>query len=945
MLPCISTRLQAQKERLQLMLKDKVSFKEITSAYNDFFKTEPESFEKEKMEKHFSRWAWYASMHLGPEGKFVNINERTMQAVADKKPEAPGRSANANWTFVGPNSVSLNNPGAEILGNGRVDRMAFHPTNSNIIYVGTPSGGLWKTENGGNSWTCLSNFIPSLGISGIVVDHVNPNKLYVLTGDGDTYNETYLVVKAGYNSLSVGVMVSYDAGITWQMGGKLSSNDYAGYNLIQHPTNANILIAATSDGLYRTVDGGGSWQQVLPGKIFDVEFKPGDASRLYASGEGSFFYSSDTGESWNGDAIFNYPLCTGGRCEIAVTAAAPEKVYLLAGPKISSNTFCGFFVSTDNGINFNRLCTSPNVLGKEDGFGDQSMYDIGLAVKPNNDQIIIAGGIITYKSTNGGILFNHCTHYRETDGNYIHPDIHSVAYNPLNNYLYAAGDGGFHKSTNDGASWTDLYNGINTAQFYHLDDYDGNPNEILAGCQDNGVKFRSTNTSEFSQIYCCDGADMVIFYSNPNRGYAAINSYIFHFPDFTNFAPSFIANSGFFPNLELNSSDPVILYYSYSNIFKYNAINHTAVILGDTSIHGAWALRTCPSNSNRIYAAGGHTFYDINGDMFVSSDAGLNWECISANSGFPSTFPRISEIGVRPTNSDQVYACFSGYTDGLKILYSDNAGVSWSNISFDLPNIPVWSIEIDAANNVYLGTDIGVYYKAMGASNWEAFYNGLPSVPVSDLAINESADQILAATFGRGIWKSSLKDTCPPVYAITSDLSGPFFGSASDSINMNSKLSGGEGTYAVLRAGQNIDLKPGFRADGDPGNKFLAYIGPCDSGSPPDFMGLMPLFPWEISSYKMKMTRSEGSLEIETNELSPYNKDHKKLILRLFKYGDVRILLSDGYGRYLRDIATLKGEKDTYSFDIDTSELSTGTYFLYLVINGQVDHLQELVID
>lgn len=929
-----------QHEQLKTMLESKETFAEITETVEQYLESIPDSYDKERLEKHFARWAYYTSLHLGPEGEFVNISQRTLEAVKQKPPQTDNESANGSWTFVGPNASTVNNPDADMNGLGRADRMAFHPTNGNLIYVGTPSGGLWKTTNGGITWTCITNFIPSLGISGIVVDHSNTSRLYVLTGDGDTYVSNYFVYLAGYLQLSAGVLVSTDGGTTWEQTGELSSSDFAGYRLVQHPTNEDILIAATSDGIYRTTNGGDTWVQERAGKHFDVEFKPGYPSKVYASGPGSFVYSTNTGDTWYTNATFDYSLCADERVEIAVTPDASSRVYLVCGPgeEYGSGTFCGFWRSTNSGSSFTRLCTTPNILGDEDGDGDQSMYDMGIAVDPDNYQNVIVGGLIIYKSTNGGSIFTNATTYREEPGEeYVHPDIHGIEYNPDNGYVYAAGDGGFHRSTDNGTNWTDLYDGINTTQFYHFDDYDANKYTILGGCQDNGVKYRTTNTGDFYHIYCCDGAEMAIDYTDQSKGYAVVNYVIFRYENFTTTAPVWLTSNSFFPQIELNSSDPDILYYSFSTVKEYDHGTGTYTTLGGGTPKGAWVIRTCPSNNSRFYTAGGTSFAATTGEMYEFTSSGSTWENISDNTGFPATYPRISDIGVEPDYSPHVYAAFSGYTDNCKVYYSSNAGTSWTNVSYDLPNTPVWSIIVDKSNNVYVGTDIGVYFKPTGVSHWEPFYNYLPNAPVSDLEINENEDQLLAATFGRGIWKSTLRDPCPSSLSISSNISGRYFRSASNYITTTSTLIGGEGTDASLRAGNYVDLNAGFEADATEGNLFQAYLGDCNSGMPPDWDESFPVYPDILREYPITMTRHEGTLEI-----SGTGKDNREVIIRLFQDGEVKVLLAEANGKYIRDIARFKGNSDTYTYPINTSDLVAGFYYLYLVVNDEVVHLQEM---
>ena len=133
------------KQQFRDLAANKQTYLDIVETYHDFINTIPESNEKTKFIKHFARWAYYQSYHLGPDGEFVNINKRTMRAI-DNKPSAIQRSVYGEWEFVGPSDTENDNPNAWYNGLGRVDRIAFHPTNANIIYIGTPAGGLWEND-------------------------------------------------------------------------------------------------------------------------------------------------------------------------------------------------------------------------------------------------------------------------------------------------------------------------------------------------------------------------------------------------------------------------------------------------------------------------------------------------------------------------------------------------------------------------------------------------------------------------------------------------------------------------------------------------------------------------------------------------------------------------------------------------------------------------------
>ncbi len=336
-------------------------------------------------------------------------------------PNVAAMSAFGAWTSIGPqNGGTWSNSGiinADLNGVGRIDRIAFHPTNANILFVGTPSGGLWRvTVNNtldGATYTCISDNLPTSGISGIAVSPTNGNVIYVLTGDGDSNNPGSLVFDNGYSPSSQGVYRTTNGGDTWQKMADFpeASAAYTGHKLTISNTNGNYLFAATSDGLYRTTDGAETWQRVRTGRHRDIEFKPGSDSVIYASTNNTVHYSTQGGRlnTWL-SSTFSNSVANAGRIELAVRRTAANTsnntVYaLVGGSNITDSTFRGVFRSTNSGVGFTRQTDRPNILtvamsGK--GTGNQSTYDLCIAVNPSNTDNIITGGIIIWRSTNAG---------------------------------------------------------------------------------------------------------------------------------------------------------------------------------------------------------------------------------------------------------------------------------------------------------------------------------------------------------------------------------------------------------------------------------------------------------------------------------------------------------------------------------------------------------------
>ncbi|MBL7732217.1 MAG: hypothetical protein JNM88_13640, partial [Chitinophagaceae bacterium] len=393
---------------------------------------------------------------------------------------------------------------------------------------------------GGTTWESVTDGLSNPGVAGVVVSPTNGNIVYVLTGDGDSYSPGYLVYDYGSSRPSIGVFKSTDGGNSWTQTGSLyTGGDYEGHELAISPTDGNHLLAATSQGIYRTTNGGTTWTQVKTGEHWDVVFKPGSNTTVYASSGSGIFYSTDGGVTWN-TATTDFSVAAAGRIQLAVSPANTNYVYAIGGATPAAGQFTGIFRSTNSGVSYTRRCNTPNVLGSEENGLDannQGAYDLGITVKPSDENYVATCGLNVWVSngSNGASSMVWSTKYREgyagAANKYIHPDVHAVAYNPLNDNLYAATDGGFYRSTDDGTSWTNLSAGLITSQFYGMAmrdaDADGDADglQILAGAQDNGIKHRTVaGPTVFNHVICCDGYGSAISPDDPDVMYYNINS-------------------------------------------------------------------------------------------------------------------------------------------------------------------------------------------------------------------------------------------------------------------------------------------------------------------------------------------------------------------------------------------------------------------------------------
>jgi photosystem II stability/assembly factor-like uncharacterized protein len=847
-------------------------FNKITSLANEYYKKEGK---KAPGYKQFKRWEWYHSTRLGANGKLVN-NQLLNQQALQKSNVNRSQSINAaqantgDWVSIGPTFVNSPNHGI-----GRINRIAFHPTNQNKLYLASASGGLWISDNAGASWDCYTDGIPNLCLSGVAVDHNSPNIIYILTGDADSYFGGARG-QFKYGKASTGVLKSYDGGNTWQKTGLewLETDQVLGYKLIMHPTNSSILLVATNEGIYRTTNGGASWTNLESNTdFFDIEFKPGNPSVVYASGRINGTYndsilvskSINAGQSFYRTFIKKTELNAEGgssmnRSSLAVTPANNNYVYLLCGPATDSlGEFHGVFRSTDEGENFSNRATTPNILGRSsigaDG-EDQENYDLAIAVSPTNANSILTGGIALWRSSNGGITYTYGDPYVNSSS-YYHGDIHDIVYHPLNNAIvFMCSDGGLYRSNDNGNNWYHLNQGLQVTQYYKIAT---NPlsggtleNIMIGGTQDNGTNLRSSaGGSTFTMIFGSDGMDCTIDPDNTSTYIVSTQNGNFYRSTNNGTSFEFICDEDYLRdqwNINVTSSwctplaevtgNNFTYYLGYSSLIRAAKIGST-YFFTPISGSGKSFVKTSRTNANYVFWGDNNVddYPSNRNQVRKSTDGGATTEIIISQ--FNSDGARkITDLAFVPTNPDRIWITYGGYIDTLKVKYSSNGGITWNNITGSLPNVPINCIVYDASsgtnNGIYIGTDIGVFYRNNTLGDWIPFSNNLPVVEITDLEIHDALGLLRAGTYGRGIWETSLYSNCLSSLAITTANTAPhqpYYFQTSQTIT-STALHSGTGANVFYKAGNAVTLSPGFNAKGTGGNVIKASIGPCDGGVP-----------------------------------------------------------------------------------------------------------------
>jgi hypothetical protein len=890
---------------LQNLLSNNLPYHEIVRISDDYYRNEllqaKDSLEKsfiERQLKLFERWKMYTRARLEPDGRPGNAIARVTEAHAamEANPMPAPQSLHGNWRPMGPtryNKLAGHTPGM-----GRINCVAFDPNNPDLIYAGSANGGLWRREPNGN-WTPLTDHLPSASVSGLVVNYQNGNDIWILTGDGDS--------GGNQGMRSDGVFESHDGGASWIASGKFpgpSRFAYNAYKLVQDPQNPAVFFACTTQGLFRSSDYCKSWVQVgneykykvkinekeverIAWNVYsDLVFKPGDHNTVYTTtmtGINRFRKSTDNGKTWK-EIQNNGRIDSSKRLVIGVTAAQPNWVYLLSGPATGVGIYNGIFGSVTSGDWFILNGNTPNILGGDingQNNKDQSGYDLALAIHPQNGTYLITGGIDIWTSQNGGTNMTKRTHwdmaklnYAGNSYGYVHADIHNLTYN--GNRLYACTDGGLAVSYDHGVSWTPLWNGLNILQSYKIAGIEADENHWMVGTQDNGTMYRNNSGMVVQHVGGGDGRGVIINPDNVNSiWFTATTSYYYSLDGGVTSTYVVIPGdtSKSWPLLTHNVDNVLEqLIGKPEGIFKYYP---SLLVFSNRGAGGNSALTNCPSSNTRFFAAQDSALYR-------SDDGGDSWVWLNAKPGFPTRNTNITDIAVSPSNSGFVVVTFGGYDPEKKVFLSSNGGESWTNITGNLLNTGALSVAVGPNGSIYIGNEMGVFFRRTTGEPWIPFLTGLPLCPVNDLLINMRTGLLRAATFGRGVWETALYSPCENDVTLAGDAKGNYYVESAASINSTQLVSGGTGTDIIYRSAGSITLKEGMAVEHvKEGTTFKAYLGPCGNAiklletTNPE--GTEAPMPEELNTYKYPPLKKEAYWRIKDDYLEYYLPDYTQI--------------------------------------------------------------------
>ena len=663
------------------------------------------------------------------------------------------RLAVSPWQNIGPNNIG-----------GRTLGMAIDPVDTATIWLGSASGGLWKSTSGGigqNAWTFVPTGYPVRGVSCIVINPNNPAIMYIGTGESYSHGTSVngLITRPTRGSVGIGILKSTDGGATWSPSLDWQYNQARGiWDLQMNPLNPDVIYAATTEGVFQTNDAGATWNQVLNQlMVMDILLDPVDTNTIYAgignvdtSGSG-IYRSVNSGTSWS--RLSNgLPGAVDGRITLAMNPLNHNSILALVADLYDTQ---GIYRSYDKGLSW----TSINGLMEIVSY--QGWYSKGLCFKNDDSTKILLGGVDVFGSDQSGDFPFQLPNYFQ-----VHPDVHDIVCSTTDpNKAYILTDGGLYRTDDFGTNFYDCNDGYVTSQAYIGAVSAQSGDLMLTGLQDNNTA-RYDGNVYWTPVVGGDGAFNAIDPISDQFQYASLQ-YLNVFKSIDagqsfnyilqNSASPFGGNtSAFIAPFVLASSNSSVIYAGGDSLYRSDDAGTSFYTTSSQQIDSgncALSIATSWYSEDSVYVSTAPT--DTRPmHILLSTDGGQTFLDRSGN--LPNRYPR--DLAVHPIDSRIVFVAFSGFGSG-HLYKSTNAGLSWNDISISLPDVPFHCITIDPdhADTLYAGSDLGVFVSVDGGLSWDAFNNGMPEgVMVFDIQFSKADKSLVAFTHGNGTYKVEL---------------------------------------------------------------------------------------------------------------------------------------------------------------------------------------------
>lgn len=675
-------------------------------------------------------------------------------AFERSRPRSSG-AENSNlpdWTLQGPGNAA-----------GRVNTIAIHPQNDNIVLAGFSAGGIFKTTDGGINWRPVADDHPELAVGHIVYHPHDPNIVYAGTGDPNV---------PAYVFNGHGIYRSTDGGESWHY---LGLGDEGIISKIQidplTPTTmyaavmGNPYVRTDKRGIYKSTDGGHTWTQVLfvsnQAGASDLVINYNNPQILYASfwdrvrsnqesiidgPHARVYKTTDGGQTWT-QLTGGLPTGRNGRTGLAMSRQNPDKLYVVY---IDTLATTGGLYKTENG---GQTWTSVDVSALETAVADFGWYFGKIRLDPNNDEEVYFLGIVLWRKPAGSNQWLTAAN--------SHADIHDLQFAPSGK-RYLGCDGGVYRHSPGQQQWIKSLN-LPTTQFYRTSYDHHRPHLYYAGAQDNGIqRGNAQGYNNWQAVFPADGfrcafhaTDSLTFWVETQNGEIHKTT---DGGQTWQFGSRCIGTSDRcnwdMPYFRSRHSTQRLFAGTYRVYFSEGGSGWGTVsgdltrgILFAPRFHTISCLDESPLQAEKLYAG------TSDGLVWRRTPSGT-WANVSA--GLPNRY--VTSVCGSPTHPTRMFVTHSGFRDNERIPHvhrSDNDGANWTDISSNLPNIPVNDILVlpgHADSILFVATDAGVYYTKNGGTYWLRLGTKLPFVPVFDLELNPVRNQLMAASYARGLW-------------------------------------------------------------------------------------------------------------------------------------------------------------------------------------------------
>ncbi|MCO6463178.1 MAG: T9SS type A sorting domain-containing protein [Saprospiraceae bacterium] len=716
----------------------------------------------------------------------INEYEQALQQLRHFDQNQSLRNS-GEWIVQGPGNLGA-----------RANCIAVSPFDTQKILVGFSEGGLFLTDDGGESWSPVFDDKNSLSVGAVAFDPVADGVAYVGTGDPNI---------SGFPFIGDGLYKSIDGGKTWQYSGLRETRTISKIRIA--PDNNNVIYVSAMGlpfqpdrhrGVFKSTDGGATWQQVLfideQTGVADLVVHPLNGDILYATtwtrirnhyqsivgGETCRIYkSTDGGQTWK-ILTQGLPSDSSSRIGIDISASNPNVLYACYADHKDLN-LKGIFKSTDGGETWTDLKVDQSKGLARGVYGGFGWYFGKIRINPNDPNDVFLLAVDLHRSRDGGQTWQLAA--SEWWNDVVHADKHDLVFSYGNMYLTT--DGGAYRADINNENWEDIED-IPATQFYRIAFNPNKPDWYYGGAQDNGTSGGHADIiNEWEKLAGGDGFQPVFHPTNPN---------IYYFE--TQGGSIYVTATGgqqidrategiegtdprnWDTPLIMSHSDPDVLYTGTNRIYRnttgadvlWTAIS--PVLTDDKSDfldHTVTTIDESPLNKNHLMAG------TSDGHVWVSSDQGKNWTNVTE--GLPSRY--VSSVAFSPVRDSTIYVSFTGYKSNDNTPYifqSDDLGVHWISKQGDMPPVAINNILVldgDAISQngvIFIATDAGVYYTRNDGKNWLRLGNNMPYVTVYDVGFNPAFNQIVAGTFGRSIQSFDLSQINYPSTTQVSDVTG-----------------------------------------------------------------------------------------------------------------------------------------------------------------------------